>query len=116
VSLLQDARLDVAEALERDLFEYYCAQARGQEPTFDRAAFAAAYAMFGAQRNTRLLGLWVRLLQRDGKPHYLKHIPRTWGYLGRNLRNPALAALAAWYDAHFPPSLRQTMPGSRGRG
>ena len=80
------------------------------------AGFAAAYAMFGAQRNTRLLGLWVRLLQRDGKPHYLKHIPRTWGYLGRNLRNPALAALAAWYDAHFPPSLRQTMPGSRGRG
>ena len=116
VSLLQDARLDVAEALERDLFEYYCAQARGQEPTFDRAGFAAAYAMFGAQRNTRLLGLWVRLLQRDGKPHYLKHIPRTWGYLGRNLHNPALAALAAWYDAHFPPSLRHTLPGSRGRG
>ena len=53
------------------------------------AAFAAAYADFGAQRNTRLLGLLARLLKRDGKPQYLQHIPRTWGYLARNLRAPA---------------------------
>ena len=77
-----------------------------REPGFDRAAFAAAYADFGAQRNTRLLGLWARLLQRDGKPQYLQHIPRTWGYLARNLRcaragaaggvvRPALPARAA---------------------
>jgi len=116
VSLLQDARLDVAEALERDLFAYYCARAQELDPGFDRLAFSRAYAMFGAQRNTRLLGLWVRLLRRDGKPHYLKHIPRTWGYLGRNLRAPALAALAAWYDAHFPPQLRQWLPAERGGG
>jgi aminoglycoside/choline kinase family phosphotransferase len=115
VSLLQDARIDVAEALERELFEYYCAEASAREPGFDRAGFALAYAMFGAQRNTRLLGLWVRLLERDGKPHYLKHVPRTWGYLARNLSNPALSALAAWYDRHFPPSLRDRLPGSRGR-
>jgi aminoglycoside/choline kinase family phosphotransferase len=110
VSLLQDARLDVPAALERELFAYYCAEAARVEPSFDRAQFAKAYALFGAQRNTRLLGLWVRLLQRDGKPHYLKHIPRTWGYLDRNLTEPALAALAAWYATHFPPSLRRWQP------
>jgi len=111
VSLLQDARLDIPEALECELFEYYCAGAQALDPSFDRTSFATAYAMFGAQRNTRLLGLWVRLLRRDGKPHYLQHIPRTWGYLERNLANAAMAELAAWYLRHFPPDLRTTFPG-----
>jgi len=110
VSLLQDARLDIPEALERELFEYYCANAQARDAAFDRTSFAGAYAMFGAQRNTRLLGLWVRLLRRDGKPHYLQHIPRTWGYLERNLRHGAMADLAAWYARHFPPALRVGLP------
>jgi aminoglycoside/choline kinase family phosphotransferase len=106
VSLLQDARVDVPEALERELFDYYCRQVEAREPEFSRARFAEAYADFGAQRNTRLLGLWVRLLRRDGKPHYLQHIPRTWGYLERNLRAVTLAPLAGWYERHFPQSVR----------
>jgi tRNA threonylcarbamoyl adenosine modification protein YjeE len=107
VSLLQDARVDVSEDLERDLFDHYCAQVAAQEPGFDRVRFAAAYADFGAQRNTRLLGLWARLLRRDGKPHYLQHYPRTWGYLARNLKHVTLAPLAAWYERHFPESERR---------
>jgi tRNA threonylcarbamoyl adenosine modification protein YjeE len=108
VSLLQDARVDVPEALERQLFDHYCAkvEASPHETGFDREAFAAAYADFGAQRNTRLLGLWARLMRRDGKPHYLQHYPRTWNYLARNLRHVTLAPLAAWYERHFPESER----------
>jgi aminoglycoside/choline kinase family phosphotransferase len=113
VSLLQDARVDVPEALESELFSRYCTQVKTREPAFDRAGFTAAYADFGAQRNTRLLGLWARLLRRDGKPQYLQHFPRTWGYLTRNLRNPSLAPLAAWYERHFPPDVRSAklLPG-----
>jgi tRNA threonylcarbamoyl adenosine modification protein YjeE len=112
VSLLQDARVTVPEELETELFAYYCAEVAAREPAFDRAAFAAAYADFGAQRNTRLLGLWLRLLKRDGKPHYVQYIPRTWGYLARNLRMPELGDLAAWYDRHFPVNLRSgRLPG-----
>jgi tRNA threonylcarbamoyl adenosine modification protein YjeE len=112
VSLLQDARTTVPAELESELFAYYCDAVAAREPAFDRAAFAAAYADFGAQRNTRLLGLWLRLLKRDGKPHYVQYIPRTWGYLERNLRAPALAPLAAWYELHFPVDLRSgNLPG-----
>ena len=112
LSLLQDARTSVPAALESELFQHYCAEAAAREPAFEARAFAAAYADFGAQRNTRLLGLWLRLLQRDGKPQYLQNIPRTWGYLERNLRAPALDGLSAWYDRHFPPELRSgTLPG-----
>jgi N-acetylmuramate 1-kinase len=106
VSLLQDARVDVPEALERELLDYYCAQVAAREPGFDQEQLAAAYAAFGAQRNTRLLGLWARLMRRDGKPHYLQHYPRTWGYLARNLRYVTLAPLAAWYGRHFPEAER----------
>jgi len=113
VSLLQDARVDVPADLERELFAHYCREVKAREPAFDPAGFAAAYADFGAQRNTRLLGLWARLLRRDGKPRYLQHFPRTWGYLLRNLRNPSLAPLAAWYERHFPPDVRSAklLPG-----
>jgi N-acetylmuramate 1-kinase len=106
VSLIQDARVTVPEPLAIELFDYYCDEVARREPGFDRTAFAAACADFGAQRNTRLLGLWVRLLRRDGKPQYLQHIPRTWGYLARNVASAALAPLAAWYDRHFPPEVR----------
>lgn len=105
-SLLQDARLDVPASLEQEGLQRYCAAVASRETGFDREAFLAAYAAFGAQRNTRLVGLWVRLLKRDGKPQYLQHMPRTWRYLARDLAHPGLAPLKSWYDTHFPESVR----------
>lgn len=100
-SLLQDARVDVPAALEVQLLNYYCATVARNEPGFDQSTFRAAYAAFGAQRNTRLIGLWVRLLRRDGKPGYLQHMNRTWRYLERNLAAAELTSLRAWYDRNF---------------
>ena len=104
-SLLQDARVDVPEALEAEGLERYMAAAAATEPGFDRARFLAAYRTFGAQRNTRLVGLWVRLRDRDGKPQYMQHMARSWRYLARNLGHPSLAGLRAWYVAAFGDGL-----------
>ena len=101
-SILQDARVDVPIALERREFARYAAAMQSIDPGFDADRFAAIYAAFGAQRNTRLIGLWVRLLKRDGKAGYLQHMPRTWDYLRRNLAHPSLAALRAFYERHSP--------------
>jgi aminoglycoside/choline kinase family phosphotransferase len=106
VSLLEDARVDVPADLEDALFVYYCAARREHDEAFDRDAFAFAYAALGAQRNTKILGIFARLAKRDGKPLYLRHIPRLWGYLARNFTHPDLAALRTWYDRHFPPETR----------
>jgi tRNA threonylcarbamoyl adenosine modification protein YjeE len=106
VSLLQDARVDVSEALERDMFAYYCAAVRKAEPRFDQEEFTFAYNAFGAQRNSKILGIFARLARRDGKSQYLAHLPRVWGYLQRNLRHVTLRPVAAWYERHFPPSVR----------
>jgi tRNA threonylcarbamoyl adenosine modification protein YjeE len=106
VSLLQDARVDVPEALEKTLFEHYCATVAAADPQFDRGEFTFGYNALGAQRNTKILGIFVRLARRDGKQQYLSHLPRIWGYLQRNLRHVSLAPLDTWYDRHFPMSVR----------
>jgi tRNA threonylcarbamoyl adenosine modification protein YjeE len=103
VSLLQDARVDVPEQLELALLTRYIETRLAEDDAFDPAAFAAAYAILSAQRNTRLLGTFARLNRRDGKPQYLKHQPRIWSYLHRSLKHPALSGIRAWYGAHVPP-------------
>jgi len=106
VSLLQDARVDVAAELEALLFDHYCAGVAARGTGFDRDAFAFAYAALGAQRNTKIVGIFARLAKRDGKPGYLRHIPRLWRYLERDLAHPRLASLKRWYDRHLPTDAR----------
>jgi N-acetylmuramate 1-kinase len=55
---------------------------------FDRQDFDAAYAVLGAQRATKILGIFARLSKRDGKHGYLRHIPRVSRYLERDLAHP----------------------------
>jgi aminoglycoside/choline kinase family phosphotransferase len=102
VSLLQDARRDVAPALEEAMIARYCDAAN----VTDRDRFRAHYEILGAQRNTKILGIFTRLWKRDGKAHYLPLQPRVWAYLERNLAHPALAPVRAWFDAEVPQAKR----------
>jgi N-acetylmuramate 1-kinase len=101
-SLLQDARIDVAQELETVLFDRYVQGRQAQDPGFDSAAFARLYATLAAQRATKILGIFARLDRRDRKPQYLRHLPRIFSYARRALRHPALAALREWYHVHVP--------------
>ncbi len=103
VSLLQDARIDIPEALELTLLTRYIKARRTTDANFDPASFAELYAIMSAQRNTRLLGTFARLNRRDGKPQYLRHQPRIWTYLTRSLAHPALSGIREWYAANVPP-------------
>lgn len=106
VSLLQDARLDVPAELELELLGRYIATVTASDKAFDARAFRFGYAALGAQRNTKILGIFARLAKRDGKRAYLAHIPRIWGYLARDLAHPGLSGLRAWYDTHLPAAQR----------
>ncbi len=107
VSLLQDARVTVSADMEAKLLKQYLS-AMEKGVTFDRPNFLRAYAILGAQRNTKILGIFVRLARRDGKPGYLKHLPRVSNYLARDLAHPALAGLADWYHTNLPQALAAT--------
>jgi aminoglycoside/choline kinase family phosphotransferase len=106
VSLLQDARRDVSPKLEAAMFDYYVSKA---DPGAD---FAADYARLGAQRNAKIVGIFVRLWKRDGKPRYLDYIPRVWALLERDLAHPALEPVARWFDANVPAELRANGGGT----
>ncbi|MCB1383416.1 MAG: tRNA (adenosine(37)-N6)-threonylcarbamoyltransferase complex ATPase subunit type 1 TsaE [Notoacmeibacter sp.] len=95
-SLAQDARVTIPTDWETAILDAYCT-ARAAEGSFDRADFMAGYAIMAAQRNSKILGIFVRLNERDGKPAYLKHLPRIRAYVGRVIGHPALAPVQDFY-------------------
>lgn len=101
VSLLQDARRDVPPALEAAMIERFL-RITHAEPS----RFSASYEVLGAQRNTKILGIFARLWKRDGKPQYRALMPRVWAHLERNLAHPALLPVARWFETHVPAQAR----------
>jgi len=97
-SLALDARVTISPELEQAVVAAYCDERCALGHAFDEALFRKAYAAMGAQRNAKLLGLFVRLDERDGKPDYLKHLPRIHDYLGRVLKHSVMAPVAAWFE------------------
>lgn len=102
VSLLEDARRDVAAELAEAMVRRYLA-ATGADET----AFRTAYAVLGAQRNAKIVGIFTRLWRRDGKSRYLDYLPRVWRLLEGDLAHPALASMRAWFDRHIPVERRR---------
>ncbi|RED12091.1 aminoglycoside phosphotransferase family protein [Pontivivens insulae] len=97
VSLLEDARRDVSEPVQKAMLDRYI-MATGVEAD----AFRREYAILGAQRNIKILGIFARLCRRDGKPGYVDLMPRVWAHLQRDLAHPALAPLRTWVAANVP--------------
>ncbi len=102
MSLLQDARRDVSPEREQEMLSYYL-----EVFGYDRTAFTRDYAILGAQRAIKIIGIFTRLYLRDGKDGYLDKIPAVWAMLERNLDHPALGPIKDWLDRHIPPEIRQ---------
>jgi N-acetylmuramate 1-kinase len=103
VSLLEDARRDIDEGLIKMVQKRYFAA----RTLSDTESFEAAYAILGAQRHTKVIGIFSRLLKRDGKNQYLAHIPRTWRLLERSLEHPSLGPVRNWFDRHIQKNARR---------
>lgn len=95
VSLVQDARVTIPRPLMDQLMADYLAL-RNRTADFDEASFLKGWAIMAAQRACKLNGLWVRLLKRDGKPGYMRHMPRTLWHLSVAFEHPVLAPLRSW--------------------
>ena len=103
VSLIDDARRDVTPAVQKAAVARYLAEAG----VADRAGFTTAFHIVGAQRHARIIGVFVRLFRRDGRPHYLPWLPRVWRQFETALTHEALTPLRQWVDRHVPPPLRR---------
>lgn len=102
VSMLQDARRDVSDDLEEVMLTYYLDGRSAQEAL----EFRGHYAILGAQRNTKIIGIFTRLFIRDGKTRYLDFLPRMWRLLEKDLVHPDLAPVAEWFDRNIPANIR----------
>lgn len=109
MSLLEDARRDISDQMIAALKQRYCAafaELAKPGPAFD--AFEASYAILGAGRHAKVIGIFTRLARRDAKPGYLVHNSRVWRLLERSLRHPMLGEIADWFDTYIPQNLRIT--------
>ena len=106
VSLLEDARRDIPPALSAQMLARY----RAAFPDLDAAGFEASYAVLGAQRAAKIIGIFTRLDRRDGKPGYLRHVARVWRLLEAGLEHPALTPVAAWFAREVPRAARRAPP------
>ena len=93
--------------MEVSLLGHYVRERSEIDLYFDPAEFIRLYATLAAQRASKILGIFARLDRRDGKPQYIRHIPRVWGYLQRSLAHPALAMLQDWYSLNVPAPERR---------
>lgn len=103
VSLLQDARRDLAPGLEAAMLERY----RARRNVADWDAFLRAYHALGAQRAIKILGQFGRQQGFFGRTSYMVHIPRCWAHIEADVDRAGLSGVAAWLDREMPPSLRR---------
>ena len=101
--LLHDARRDVAPEREAAVLTRYV----DARPELDRERFIEDFHTLGAINIVRILGLFARLVVRDGKPRYGAFMPRLWRYLDRCLVGDAGRAPRAWLDRHVPAESRR---------
>lgn len=97
-SLVLDARVTMTPDLQDRLLTAYIDERRALASSFDEIDFRKAFAIMAAQRNAKILGIFVRLDERDGKPFYLQHLPRIQAYLHRVIGHPALAPVKDWCE------------------
>ena len=104
VSLLQDARRDVSGHVSAAMIARFVGSTGAEY-----RAFETAFAVIGAQRALRILGIFARLCVVEGKPGYLPMIPRVWAHLQQNLAAPALAPLAKICAGLLPEPTAQVL-------
>jgi aminoglycoside/choline kinase family phosphotransferase len=111
ISLVEDARRDVAPAIAEATTRHYLDAMQAQGTPLNEADFRGQMAVMAAQRNAKIVGIFARLHKRDGKARYLSYLPRVWGHLNKDLEHPAMRDLKAWYDRVIPRTARGAPKG-----
>ncbi|MCW9045878.1 MAG: phosphotransferase [Alphaproteobacteria bacterium] len=106
MSLLEDARRDLAPGLAEAMLDHYFEAF----PEGTREEFMTAYAILGAQRHAKVIGIFTRLSVRDNKDVYLEHIPRVWRLLEKACEHPVLGPFKEWLDKNIQKDSRRIPP------
>jgi N-acetylmuramate 1-kinase len=102
VSLLEDARRDVGPDTTHIMINKYLKAF----PSISRKDFLASYAIMGAQRNLKIIGFCARQAAENNNQYYLSLLPRVWGHLYNDLKNPLLLLLKEWMVKIVPSQIK----------
>lgn len=95
VNLLEDARVSVPVDIQQRVLEHYCAPMNKEQ----EYAFRSWYRVLGTQFHCRVIGLFIKLAQIQGRDQYLVHVPRLQDYIAREIEDPILLPLKEWFAA-----------------
>jgi len=93
VSVLEDARIKVSQDLAIDCIKHFTKQRK-----LKLAEVVTNYHILGAQRNSRILGVFARKLVKDKNDNYLQYIPLVLEYLNYDLSHPVMSKLKSWFN------------------
>ena len=99
-SLIDDVRIKIPKSLQNGLFKYYIQKSKFVVK--DQSYLKNDFDILSVQRNLKILGIFVRLYKRDGKPNYLKYLPYTWSLIERRMKNPIFNNLNILFKKYLP--------------
>ena len=102
VSLLEDSRILVKKNIVDEMIKRFL-----NNTNMVKSDFIRDYSIFGAQRHSKVIGIFTRLYKRDKKSNYLKFIPYTWDLLEKSLTNLPSSDLSSWLNKNIPSEFRK---------
>ena len=98
-SLIDDVRVKLSPNLQEKLLNFYYYKSKLKKEEYKN--LKNDFEILSVQRNLKILGIFVRLFKRDGKPNYLKYLPYTWSLIERRLKNPIFKNLNLLFKKHL---------------
>ena len=98
-SLIDDVRIKLPSNLQEELLNFYYNKSKFKKEKYKN--LKNDFEILSVQRNLKILGIFVRLFKRDGKPNYLKYLPYTWSLIEKRLKNPVFKNLNLLFNKHL---------------
>ena len=101
-SLIDDVRYKTSSSLKEKVYNYYLKTNK----KIKKNKFKNDFDILSVLRNLKIIGIFMRLSERDGKSKYLKLIPYAWKMINARMsKNKVLDDLMLLLKYNFPKSL-----------
>ena len=98
-SLIDDVRYKTSNSLKEKVYNYYLKTNK----KINADKFKNDFEILSVLRNLKIIGIFMRLAERDKKTKYLKFIPYTWKMIDNRLaKNKDLNSLKLLLASNFP--------------
>ena len=98
-SLIDDVRYKTPNSLKDKVYNYYL----NTNKKIDVNKFKNDFDILSVIRNLKIIGIFMRLAERDKKRKYLKLIPYAWNMIDNRMsKNKDLINLKLLLATHFP--------------